>query len=175
MTTVVPEMPPILPAYKVTPWQCNHGRVETMWVRVLGLDCVLTVDFEVKSYTIYADGNLPCIGKNGLTFETTESLRSGQPRIPKRPNGPSCVPAIGGRLTGPLPATYGGTSVCDLVDVSQGLSTAIRGYSTRSLRRSVVSVVKTTARPTSTACAATMASMPLGIRRTPVRCTLKRS
>jgi len=29
-----------------------------MWVRVLGLDCVLVGDFEVRSYTVYADGNL---------------------------------------------------------------------------------------------------------------------
>jgi hypothetical protein len=29
-----------------------------MWVRVLGFDCVLVGDFEVKSYTVYADGNL---------------------------------------------------------------------------------------------------------------------
>jgi hypothetical protein len=55
-----------------------------------------------------------------------------------------------------------------------GLSTAIRGWSTRSLRKSVVAVVNTTAVPASTACAATIASMPLDNRRTPVRCTLKR-
>ena len=29
-----------------------------MWVRVLGFDCALVGDFEVKSYTIYANGNL---------------------------------------------------------------------------------------------------------------------
>ncbi len=29
-----------------------------MWVRVLGFDCVLVGDFEVTSYTVFADGNL---------------------------------------------------------------------------------------------------------------------
>jgi len=32
--------------------------VETMLVRVLGFDCVLVGDFEVKSYTVHADGSL---------------------------------------------------------------------------------------------------------------------
>lgn len=29
-----------------------------MWVRVLDFDCVLVGDFEVRSYTVFADGNL---------------------------------------------------------------------------------------------------------------------
>jgi len=57
----------------------------------------------------------------------------------------------------------------------QGLSTATHGQSTRRRRRSEGSVVNTTASWASAAWAATMASIPVGIRRAPDRSTLNRS
>jgi hypothetical protein len=36
----------------------DHAWVESMVVRVLGFDCVHVGDFEVGSYTVFADGTL---------------------------------------------------------------------------------------------------------------------
>ena len=63
----------------------------------------------------------------------------------------------------------------DSSDGGQGLSTVTHGQPARRRRRSDGSVVNTTASWTSAAWAATMASMPLGVRRAPDRSTPNRS
>ena len=63
----------------------------------------------------------------------------------------------------------------DSSDGGQGLSTVTHGQPARRRRRSEGSVVNTTASWTSAAWAATMASMPLGVRRAPDRSTPNRS
>jgi hypothetical protein len=84
-----------------------------MWVRVLGFDCTLVGDFEVKSYTIYADGNLRLdmadgsdrtlgweewmdIRQVGIADEWAKESEAGAARL-SHPRGPQTAPLPGDR------------------------------------------------------------------------------